>query len=190
MPSQDRAIDKRHRLLESAARVIHRRGYARTTLADIASEARLPSGSLYYYFRSKEAIVAAIIAERLRDLEQRMAQWEGHPDPRARLCALVQVWVDDADTDARYGCPIGSLCYELAKTCEGGQNRAAEPLRLLLQWSAEQFAALGMERPQADDHALHLLAALQGISLIGNGFGDPQLILRETGRLQRWLQAL
>lgn len=187
---QSRAAHKRQRFLEAAARVIHQRGYIRTTLADIAQAAELPSGSLYYYFRNKEDIVAAIVTERLRDLEQRIAHWQQDDDPRARLRALIQVWVDDAETDARFGCPIGSLCYELAKVSPSGRNQAAAPLHLLLQWSAAQFAALGSSPAQADDLALHLLSALQGISLIANAFQNPQMILRETARLQEWLEGI
>lgn len=150
----------------------------------------MPNGSLYYYFRTKEDIVAAIVAERLRDLEQRMTDWESDADPRSRLASLIQMWVDDAEADARYGCPIGSLCYELAKVSQLQRNQAAEPLRILLDWSAAQFRALGSNSDQAADHALHLLAALQGISLIGNAFNDPELIRRETAQLQHWLSEL
>lgn len=185
---QLRAQEKRQRFVDAAGRVIHERGYARTSLADVATEARLPSGSLYYYFKTKEAIVAAIVAERLRDLEQRIARWEIDASPKVRLHGLIQVWVDDAELDARYGCPIGSLCYELAKLTPSGENPAAEPLRVLLGWCAEQFAVAGAE--PAETHALHLLSALQGISLIANAFQDPEMILRETDQLTRWVDGL
>lgn len=190
MPSRPKAMQKRQRFLEAAARVIHQRGYVRTTLADIASEANIPNGSLYYYFRTKEDIVTAIVAERLRDLEQRITDWESNHEPKRRLALLIQVWVDDAETDARYGCPIGSLCYELAKVSPPQRNQAAEPLRVLLDWSATQFRALGSDANRAANQALHLLAALQGISLIANAFQDPDMILRETAQLQHWLSEL
>lgn len=190
MPSQARGTHKRQRFLESAARLIHHQGYAQTTLADVAAGAQLPHGSLYYYFRSKDEIVAAIVAERLHELDQRIATWERNPDPRARLACLIDVWVEDADTDARYGCPIGSLCYELAKMDPPGHNRAAQPLGVLLQWSCEQFRALGAGPDDASSRSLHLLSTLQGVSLIANAFHDPAMILRETTQLHAWLAKL
>lgn len=189
-PNQDRAQQKRQQFVEAAARVIHRQGYVRTTLADIAADARLPTGSLYYYFKTKDEIVAAIIDERLRELERRIGEWERNPAPKARLQALIAVWIDDRESDARYGCPIGSLCYELAKSSPPQQNPGAAPLRLLLRWSATQFAALGAEPLRAEHLALHLLSALQGVTLIANAFQDPQMILDETAQLQHWLQTV
>jgi len=185
---QERARAKRDRLVAAADRVVHRQGYAGTTLADIAREAEQPVGSLYYYFRTKEAVVEAIVAERLRDLESRIARWERRPDPRARLRQLIQVWVDDREIDARYGCPVGSLCYELGKSGAQSTNRAADPLRRILEWSETQFRALGEPPARARDRAAHLLAALQGISLLANAFRDPNMILREARELQRWLE--
>lgn len=185
---QDRARQKRERFVSAADRVVHRQGYAGTTLADIAREAQQPVGSLYYYFRTKEEVVAAIVDERLRDLEQRIARWERRPDPRARLRQLIQVWVDDREIDARYGCPVGSLCYELGKSGAQKGNRAAEPLRRILQWCETQFRALGEPPGRARDRAAHLLAALQGISLLANAFHDPDMILQEARQLRHWLE--
>jgi hypothetical protein len=37
---------------------------------------------------------------------------------------------------------------------------------------------------------MHLLCALQGVSLLANAFGDPQVIVREANQLKRWLREL
>lgn len=51
----------RLRILQSAARLFRTRGYAATSLRDIAKEAGLKAGSLYNHFASKEAIVTDIL---------------------------------------------------------------------------------------------------------------------------------
>ena len=107
--------DPRERLTLAAAKLIHQQGFARTTLADIAKAAKVALGSVYYYFRSKDEIAAAIVAKRVADIDRLLLKKSTLPDPRSRLQGLVQVWVEDRDIDAEYGCPIGSLCYELAK---------------------------------------------------------------------------
>ena len=54
-------INKRSRLLEAANRLVHAQGFNQTTLADIAREAEVPLGNVYYYFKTKEDIGHALI---------------------------------------------------------------------------------------------------------------------------------
>lgn len=51
----------RRRVLEAAAQVLMEKGYAATRLGDIAKEADLQAGSLYYYFDSKEQLVEEVL---------------------------------------------------------------------------------------------------------------------------------
>lgn len=51
----------RARLLDAAAFVFRQKGYALTRLADIAVRARTPTSGIYYYFKSREAIVAEVL---------------------------------------------------------------------------------------------------------------------------------
>src|SRR5262245_4256851 len=52
----------RQRILDAAARAFRRAGYASVTLKDIAREAGLQAGSLYYHFDTKEALVEEVLA--------------------------------------------------------------------------------------------------------------------------------
>ena len=54
-------IDKRTRLVDTAAKLVHEQGFNRTTLADISRESGVLLGNVYYYFRTKEAIGEALI---------------------------------------------------------------------------------------------------------------------------------
>ncbi|MGY2114913.1 TetR/AcrR family transcriptional regulator [Nocardia gipuzkoensis] len=51
----------RRRVIEAAARVLVNRGYNATRLSDIAAEAGMQAGSLYYHFDSKEALVEEVL---------------------------------------------------------------------------------------------------------------------------------
>ncbi|MEO8739877.1 MAG: TetR/AcrR family transcriptional regulator [Casimicrobiaceae bacterium] len=51
----------RQAVLDTAARLFRQRGYAATSLRDIAGECDMKAGSLYYHFPSKDAIVAEVL---------------------------------------------------------------------------------------------------------------------------------
>lgn len=179
---------RRNRLVRSAARRIHRHGYERTSLADIAKDARVPTGGVYYYFKHKDDLVYAIVEMRLQELEDQLVAWNGLPNAKARLEALINVWRDDSEVDARYGCPIGSLCYELAKTGGKVAKTAGRPLARTCEWAEVQFRELDLADPEG--LAEHLTMALQGASLVANALRDPEALVRETDRLKKWIEGL
>ena len=187
MPSRD--TDKRKRLIEAAGRLIHRQGFNRTTLVDIATEADVPLGNIYYYFKTKEEIGNALIGEQTCSVRGMFDRLNELPEPRQRVSALIAATAGHGKRVAQSGCPIGGLCQELNK--EGGvlADKAAGTFTLMLSWLEEQFRLMGTGKSAAD-HALHLVSALQGASLLTNTFGDPELMRRETARLTQWINGL
>lgn len=57
----DLPADRRTQILEAAASVFPRKGYAGTTLQDVAIEANISSSAIYQYFRSKEDLFLALV---------------------------------------------------------------------------------------------------------------------------------
>ena len=107
---------KRDRLIAGARETIHRQGVEATTLADIAEASDVPVGNVYYYFKSKGELVAAVIDSYARESRERLSWLEQqHRTPRARLKTLVRLLVSQPDQVALYGCPRGSLCSGLGK---------------------------------------------------------------------------
>jgi AcrR family transcriptional regulator len=85
-----REVDRRERILASAAALFARKGVAATTVREIADEAGILSGSLYHHFESKEAMVDEIVSSYLGDLRNRYkAVLAGDSDARSRLHDLV-----------------------------------------------------------------------------------------------------
>jgi AcrR family transcriptional regulator len=54
-----RSEERRLEILKSAAAAFRRRGYHGASVEEIARALRMTKGSLYYYFRNKEAILFA-----------------------------------------------------------------------------------------------------------------------------------
>jgi len=69
-PRQQRAVDTRRRLLDAAAHVFAEFGYARGTTNRIAEAAGHSIGSLYQYFPSKEALVAAVMDRHTQEISE------------------------------------------------------------------------------------------------------------------------
>jgi AcrR family transcriptional regulator len=56
--------DRREQIIDAAMRVFAQKGFTRATNKDIAREAGITPGLIYYYFESKEAVLNAIIEQR------------------------------------------------------------------------------------------------------------------------------
>jgi AcrR family transcriptional regulator len=56
--------DRKEQILDAAMRVFAQKGFTRATNKDIAREAGITPGLIYYYFESKEAVLQAIIEQR------------------------------------------------------------------------------------------------------------------------------
>src|SRR5258708_4700142 len=63
-------IDKRSRLVSAAVSLAYQNGFGATSLADIAREAEVPLGNVYYYFKTKDDIGDAIVELRLAQLSR------------------------------------------------------------------------------------------------------------------------
>ncbi|RDV43101.1 TetR/AcrR family transcriptional regulator [Leifsonia sp. ku-ls] len=63
MVKQERAHVTRGTIVEGAAAVFGRRGYGLASIADIAAEAGVTKGALYFHFPSKDDLARAVIAE-------------------------------------------------------------------------------------------------------------------------------
>jgi TetR/AcrR family transcriptional repressor of nem operon len=181
-------LGKRDRLVVAARQLLHQQGVERTTLADIAQAADVPVGNIYYYFKTKDELVAAVVAMYTSDLRARLASFDRHRTPKARLKALVRNMADERELAAQYGCPMGTLCSELDKRDDDLEHAAAELLTLSVDWAEQQFRLMG--RSDARDLAVALVAANQGISLLTNTLRDPELMARESRRLDRWIDSL
>jgi AcrR family transcriptional regulator len=183
------ATDKRERLLEAGRRLIHRQGFRHTTLADIARESGVPLGNVYYYFRTKDELLDAVGRRLGEEFRERAAALEAaHPEPRARLLALLDAVAVNRAGLAEHGCPVGSLTQELNKEGCCTRDSVNHALIVRAEWAAQQFRLLG--RPDAQELGVALMAAVQGTILMANAMHDPQVLSRQVARIKQWVAQL
>lgn len=181
---------KRDHLVEAAKTLFTQHGVARTTLADIAQAAEVPLGNVYYHFRTKDALVEAVIQAHVQDVQMLLAQCARLSDPRQRLLALLAAEREAELLFVRSGCPYGSLSQELNKEEDALASAAAGLLRVYLDWVQTQFRQLGKAEQEAKDLAIDLIASLQGAFLLTNSFRAADPLERVVRRLEREIWSL
>lgn len=88
-----RADISRDRVLEAAAKIFAERGYAGTTMREVAQCVGLQAGSLYYHYRSKEDLIQAVLEQGMRGFSEAVrlsvAALPEHSSFRERFCTAV-----------------------------------------------------------------------------------------------------
>lgn len=185
MSNQQRGDEKRERLVASASDLLHRQGVCRTSLADISAAADVRLGNIYYYYKTFDDLVDAVIAQWQSRLDAQLAVLKERRTPKARLKALAELWTAQSDVIAADGCPLGGLSYELSKGHDRLAEHARDLLATVLDWAEEQFREMGCR--DARGLAIHLVAGIQGAALLADSFGDEALLRAEVRRLERWI---
>ena len=97
---QERRAETRDRLLEAAARVFAREGYAGASVEEVAREAGFSTGALYSNFDGKEDLFLALLAHTVERVSGRVAEAIAERptvEERARLAAAE--WMDFVDRE-------------------------------------------------------------------------------------------
>ena len=86
--------DKRDAILHAAWGLIRHYGYNKTTIDDIAREAKVGKGTVYLYFKSKKEIMLALTDltnERITHELEKLASEDKPPEERIRACVLYRL---------------------------------------------------------------------------------------------------
>src|SRR5437016_2421362 len=68
-PKPSLSTDNREKILQAAFTVLGRQGYENSSIKEIAEEAGVAQGLVHYYFKSKQHLVLAVLAEVCREME-------------------------------------------------------------------------------------------------------------------------
>lgn len=183
-------LGTRDRIVEAADALFYQRGFEKTSFADIADAVQLSRGNFYYHFKTKDDILDAVIALRAARTQSTLEAWTREAaTPTARLRCFAEMLVKNRQEIQRYGCPVGTLCAELAKLDHPARGGAGMIFGQFREWLRVQFEALGHAR-DADVLAMHLLSRSQGIAALANAFHDEIFIRHEVALIDAWLASL
>ncbi|HMF10841.1 MAG TPA: TetR/AcrR family transcriptional regulator [Gemmataceae bacterium] len=121
--------ETRDRLVETARRLFHEHGYTATGIAQILDAAEARSGSLYYFFPTKEDLLLAVL-EKYKELLWPMViqpVFDRVTDPIERVFGILDGYRRQlVATKYRSGCPIGNLALEMTNSHPAARALLAE----------------------------------------------------------------
>ena len=129
MPRPDRS---RTALVDAAALLFRRQGYAATGVNQILETAAVKAGSLYHHFPDgKQQLAAAVVDGAGADIEARLRQFLGSGLP---VVDIVDGWIDLMSSglvvDRRDGCPIEPIATESVNASPLVREASARAFRL------------------------------------------------------------
>jgi TetR/AcrR family acrAB operon transcriptional repressor len=101
--TKEEALQTRNRILDAAEQVFYDKGVSRTSLADIAAQAGVTRGAIYWHFENKGDLFTAMFDRVLLPLDELGAppQEGADDDPLARLATVLKWCLQAASTDPR-----------------------------------------------------------------------------------------
>ena len=118
----------RDRLIETARQLFLAKGYEATGIAEILREAGVNSGSLYYFFKTKEQLLLAVLDWYTANLCPEVIDpvFARVSDPLERVFGILDGYrMMLTMTDCRMGCPIGNLAIEMSEKSEEVREKIA-----------------------------------------------------------------
>jgi AcrR family transcriptional regulator len=168
--------DTRDRLVEAAQRLFFEQGYEFTGLAQIRKAARANSGSLHYFFPSKEDLLAAVLEKYKSMLGTQILEpaYEEASDPIERIFAILSGYRKLLRaTDFGRGCPIGNLAPEVCNNHSKLRRLIVENFQVwcgtiegLIKEASDRLPA--KTKPRA--LALHVLATMEGGVMLARAY--------------------
>ena len=99
MPRPSVEAERREQILRAACEVVAEAGFKSMRIADVAQRAGMSTGTVHYYFATKNDLVRAAFEWNFtRSQERRVPLFEQRTDPRSRLRSFVESYLPGAST--------------------------------------------------------------------------------------------
>jgi len=162
----------RSRILEEAGRLFRERGFEAVTIADVMKAAGLTHGGFYGHFASKDALIAAVVAQSL----------SANVPEKVDIGAWIEAYLSPRHRDApEQGCPTASLAGLMRQQTPEAQAAMAEGIDAQIARLADALpSGTDAERRRA---AIGRWSALVGALILSRAVGTAPLsdeILAET----------
>ena len=171
MPRPDRS---RAALVDTAALLFRRQGYAATGVNQILEAAEVKAGSLYHHFPEGKQQLAAAVVDRVGGGIEK--QLRGFLDSGAPVADIVDGWIEllasGLVSDQRDGCPIEPIATESVNASPQVREASARAFGCWCLAVADRLRADGWPDTEADEMALAVIALIEGALILSRIAGD------------------
>jgi AcrR family transcriptional regulator len=182
--------------VETARDLFFKQGYVATGVAQILKASKANSGSLYYFFPSKEDLLVAVLEKYQELLEPRVLKpaFDRVDDPIDRLFAVLEGYrlLLEA-TNFELGCPIGNLALEVSNSQPAARRLIIEnfkawcdAIRRLLEDAADRLP----RDVDAESLAIHVLATMEGSVMLARAYRSFEPFDQAINQLKDYLVRL
>ncbi|OBK40420.1 TetR family transcriptional regulator [Mycobacterium sp. 1245111.1] len=187
MPRPDRS---RAALVDTAATLFRRQGYAATGLNQILDEAGVKPGSLYHHFpQGKQQLAAAVVDSSGAAIEQLLRRFLAGG---AQVADIVDRWIDllidGLAADRRDGCPIEPIATESVNASPMVRAASARAFTGWCRAIEERLDADGWPKAEAESVAVAVISLIEGALILSRIAGDAGALVAAKPAARRLLR--
>ena len=161
----------RRRLIETAGRRFKSDGIDGSGIATLVADAGLTNGAFYGHFRSKDDLVASVVAQQLED---QVARVNALPAGLASVEAFLREYLSPAHRDdSAGGCPSAALLDEIGRCDSGTKQAYTEGARSMIAAIARHLE--GGDARLTEERAIGVFTLLVGSLQAARAVTDPEL---------------
>jgi AcrR family transcriptional regulator len=187
----------RQRIVELAAPVFNRQGYAGASLRDLIGATGLEKGGIYNHFGSKEQLALEAYDYAMSRVTESLARsQDGATDAIDRLTRMIRAFAGNARRPSvDGGCPMMNTAIEADDTNIELRDRARESMTLwhrLVGRIVKDGKAEGTLAQDLDPYALAstITASLEGALMLARLYDDPAHMDRVVDHLVTYAESL
>ena len=154
----------RKRILDAGRTLVLCNGFSGVGLSRILKESKVPKGSFYYYFASKEAFGTALLAEYVDSYLERVDALIAEPGPAGdKLDRFWEAWLAHSGSAGiageclvvKLGSEVADLSEDMRKTLDKGVDALVDRIAQLLRQGARDGSVRALDDPETAARMLY-----------------------------------
>jgi len=186
----------RERLVDTARDLFWEQGYTATGIAQILDAAGARSGSLYYFFPTKEDLLLAVLEWYKANLDAAVVQpvFQHVHDPIERIFGILDGYRRMlVATKFQHGCPVGSLALELANSHPAARALLAQNFtnwRKVIEQCLNDAAGRLPQNLDKQQLALFVLTTMEGAVMLARTYRSVEPYHAAVTQLRKYFEHL
>lgn len=188
--------ETRERLIDAARNLFWTKGYGATGIAEILKAADAGSGSLYYFFPTKEDLLLAVLEWYKANLWKQVIDpvFERVSDPIERVFGILDGYRQHLlHAEYVFGCPVGNLALELSNTHPAARRLIAENFtgwRDAVKHCLDAAAGRLPAGVDTGELALFVLTTMEGAVMLARSYRSIEPYDNAVTRLRDYFERL